>query len=57
MIKQGWAHDDLMAMTVDEFAYWFRQTMEFAEAEARVIRDAGERAKQSRPAPKRGRRR
>jgi len=40
MIRRGWRHDDLTAMTVDEFVYWLDQQIEYDKKIAEAIREA-----------------
>lgn len=38
MIGRGWRYDELMAMTVSDFAFWHEEQEAFNKAEAEAIR-------------------
>lgn len=40
MVNKGWRHDELMAMSVDEAAFWTSQQAEYDRAVAEAIRKA-----------------
>lgn len=43
MVRRGWAPETLLGMTPGDFTHWLRVAVDAAKAEAKAMRQAGNR--------------